>query len=60
MPPLVASPRLALCQPRKPRITATMPSTTPPTTEINAMIAITSAAIPRPFFGAWGGGPYPE
>ena len=41
-------------------MTATTPSTTPPTTEISAMIATTSAAMPNPFLGPTGGGVYPE
>ena len=55
-PPLVASPRFARPHPMKPRMTATTPSKSPPKMVNSAMIAITNAAMPRPFLGAVGGG----
>ena len=57
-PPLLASPLLTRLRPMKPRITATIPNTMPPTTEtelISAMIATTNAATPMPFFAGTDG-----
>ena len=56
-PPLLASPLFARLRPMTPRISAMTPPRMPPTIvndPSNAMMATTSAAIPRPFFGAVG------